>query len=124
MTERAAIIGASSNRAKFGNKAVRAYSEAGYEVYPVNPNEEVIEGLKVYPAVEDIPDELDVISIYLPPEIGMKVIDQVAKKGAKAIYLNPGAVSDELVMKAKNIGLNPITACSIRTIGKDPADFD
>lgn len=115
-----AIIGASNNPSKFGNKAVRAYLKQGYEVYPVNPEEETIEGLKCYRSVQDVPVELDRISVYLPPAVGLKVLDEIAAKGAKEVWLNPGADSDEVVGRAYELGLQPVVACSILGVGEHP----
>ena len=67
-----AIIGASANRNKFGNKSVRAHLKQGWEVYAVNPKGGEIEGLKVLPSVKDIPVKLDRVSLYLPPAAGLK----------------------------------------------------
>jgi predicted CoA-binding protein len=107
-----AIIGASADPNKFSNKSIRAHLAAGYDVFPVNPKEETIEGLKVYKSVLDIPVALDRISLYLPPQIGIKVLDDVAKKGCKEFWVNPGAESPELIEKAQSLGLEPIMACS------------
>ena len=60
------IIGASATKNKFSNKSIHAHLHAGYDVYPVNPKEEMIEGLKCYKSVADIPVALDRISLYLP----------------------------------------------------------
>lgn len=109
-----AIIGASSDPAKFGNKAVKIFISRGYQVYPVNPKDEIIEGLKVYKTILEVPEKkLDMISVYLPPPVGLKVIADIAKKGCKELWLNPGAESPELVEKAESLGLNVIQACSI-----------
>lgn len=115
-----AVVGASADPSKYGNKAVRAHRAAGYEVYPVNPSEREIEGLKCYPSVLEVPVPLDRVTVYLPPEIGMKVIDEIARKGTKELFLNPGSESDELVEKARALGLNAIVACSITHLGFDP----
>lgn len=108
-----AVIGASRDRAKWGNRSVRAHLAAGYEVYPVHPSEAEIEGLKTYRSVADIPAELDRVSLYLPPELGIGVLPEIAKKGCRELFLNPGSESEELVEKAKALGLKPILACSI-----------
>ena len=118
-----AIIGASNNPKKYGNKAVRAYASAGWEVFPVNPNEKEVEGLKCYPSVRDIPGKVDFASLYVPPNVGMKVIQEIAEKGIRKAYLNPGSESKELVEKAKELGIEPLLACSILAIGKKPDDF-
>ena len=118
-----AIVGASNNRDKFGNKAVRAYLQKGYTVYPVNPKEEKIEGLKVYKSVLDIPEIVDLASFYVPPQIGLGMIEEVAKKGIKEVFLNPGAESDELYEKAQKLGVTPIVACSIVAVGLSPGQL-
>ena len=111
-----AIVGASSDRSKYGNIAVHSYREAGYEVFPVHPKETQIEGLKVYKSVLEIPVPLDRISVYLPPAVGVKVLEEFARKGAKELFLNPGSESDELIEKAQSLGLAPIIACSITAL--------
>ncbi len=115
-----AIIGASNNRKKYSNKALRAYLLSGYKVYPVNPKEEIVEGIKSYKSILDIEDNIDRVTLYVPPQVGIKLMDDIAKKGTKELYINPGAESDELVEKAKKLGLNPILACSILAIGMNP----
>jgi predicted CoA-binding protein len=107
-----AIIGASADRSKFSNKSIHAHLRAGYDVYPVNPKEEAIEGLKCYKSVLDIPVALDRVSLYLPPQVGVRVLDDIAKKGCKELWVNPGAESTELIEKAQRLGLNAIFACS------------
>lgn len=118
-----AVIGASNDRKKYGNKALRAYSIIGFKVYPVNPTEEEIEGLKAYKSILDIPDEIDRATLYVSPKVGLKVIEDIAKKGVKELYLNPGSESDELVQKAEEMGLKPILACSILAVGMKPDNF-
>jgi predicted CoA-binding protein len=107
-----AIVGASADRSKFSNKSIHAHLHAGYEVYPVNPKEEAIEGLKCYKSVLDVPVALDRISLYLPPAVGLKVLDDIAKKGCKELWVNPGAENAELIEKVQALGLNAIFACS------------
>lgn len=107
-----AIIGASADRTKFSNKSIHAHLAAGYEVFPVHPKEETIEKLKVYRSVLDIPVALDRVSLYLPPAIGIKVLDDIAKKGCRELWINPGAESEELMAKAQQLKLPVIYACS------------
>src|SRR6476661_6224134 len=114
-----AVIGASSNRRKFGNKALRAFRQQGYTVIPINPNEAEVEGLKTYRSVLDVPGTIDMASFYVPPEIGEQVIGEVAQKGIAEVWLNPGAESDELIARAKALNIQPIVACSIVAIGEN-----
>lgn len=120
-----AILGASADRGKFGNKAVRAFASRGYDVYPVNPKAGQIEGLRAFPNLAAIPADvhLDRISVYLPPAVGLKVLPEIAARGCDELWLNPGSESDELVAAAEEKGLNVIQACSIVDIGFSPSQF-
>lgn len=119
-----AILGASQNRQKYGNKSVRAHVEQGYEVYPINPSAEEIEGLKAYPSLADLPVKtLDRISVYLPPAVGLSVLEDIAKLQPKEVWFNPGSESDEILDKAQALGLNVIMACSIVDLGVSPREF-
>jgi uncharacterized protein len=115
-----AVIGASNVKEKFGNKAVRAYLRQGWTVYPVNPTEAEIEGLKTFPSITDIPGPVDRATLYLPPAVGLGVLESIKTKGVQELYVNPGAESDELMAKAEALGLDPIWACSIVEIGERP----
>ena len=120
MSKVVAVIGASSNPKKFGNRAVRAFLRQGYTVLPINPNETVVEGLKTYASVLDVPGPIDMASFYVPPEIGERVIDEVARKGIAEVWLNPGAESDALIARARSLAIKPIVACSIVAVGQNP----
>jgi predicted CoA-binding protein len=120
MSKIVAIIGASRDRQKFGNRAVRAYSSAGYTVIPINPHESEVEGLKTYPSVIDVSGPIDMALFYVPPDVGERVIADVAAKQIPEVWLNPGAESDALIAKARTLNLRPIVACSIVGIGKNP----
>lgn len=116
-----AIIGASADRSKFGNKAVRAFLQQGWTVYPVNPKEQQIEELPVFKSITDIPVRPDWISVYLPPQILLKTLAAIATRGCDQLWLNPGTISAEVVAEAERLGLNVIPACSIVGIGISPA---
>src|SRR4029450_1281864 len=116
-----AIIGAGNDRRKFGNKAVRAYVKRGFEVYPVHPAESSVEGLTAYRSVLDVPlERIDRVSIYLPPAVGVKVLDEGARKSPGEVWLSPGADAPEVVARAKELGLPVVTGCSILNIGEQP----
>jgi uncharacterized protein len=119
-----AIVGASANRGKFGNKCVRAYSAAGYEVYPVNPRTPRIEGLKAYTSLADVPAaELDMISVYLQPSVCLQFLPELARKPAREVWFNPGAYDTATLEKARAFGINVIAGCSILHIGANPHEL-
>ena len=121
--KRVAIIGASSNRGKFGNKALRAFERRGYTVLAINPNEAEVEGHKTFPTVLDVPGEIDMATVYIPAEPGVTVMEQLAKKGVGEVWLNPGADDHEVLDRARQLGLNVIQACSIIGIGESPSRY-
>jgi len=118
-----AVIGASSDRNKFGNKALRAFRSEGYNVIPVNPNESEVEGLRTYASVLDVPGTIDMATVYVQPDVVMTLLDGFEKKGIGEIWVNPGAESDELMAEAHRRKLNMIYACSIVGIGRSPWQF-
>lgn len=123
MSKVVAVIGASRNRAKFGNKAFRALQHKGFTVIPVNPNESEIEGTKTVASVLDIPGEVDMVTVYVPPQVGVRVMDDVARKGTKELWLNPGADDPAVIDRARELGLEPIVACSIVGHGENPYEY-
>jgi predicted CoA-binding protein len=118
-----AVIGASSDRRKFGNKALRAFRDRGDTVIPINPKEPEVEGEKSYASVLDVPGPIDMATMYVAPAVGLKVVEEIARKGIAEVWFNPGADSPEVVERARALGLNPVVACSIVGIGRSPADF-
>jgi uncharacterized protein len=116
-----AVIGASNDRAKFGNKAVRAFQQQGYTVFPVNPKETEIEGLAAYKSICDVPGHLNIVSVYLPPPVLLKVLPDIAGKVCDELWLNPGTESDEVLAETERLGLRVIQACSIIAVGVSPA---
>jgi uncharacterized protein len=115
-----AVIGASSDRRKFGNRAFRAYREEGYTVIPINPNETSVEGVSTYPSVMEVPEKIDMATVYVPPEIGITLLEGFERKQIPEIWINPGAESDALITEARRRKLNVIEACSIVGIGRNP----
>lgn len=120
MIKSVAIVGASSDRRKFGNRAIRAFRAQGYQVFPIHPHAGEVEGLVAYPSVLDVPGPIDVISVYVPPDIGVRLLGEFAQKAAGEVWINPGAESDELLDAAHRLQLQVIVACSIMAIGENP----
>ncbi len=123
MARTVAVIGASSDRHKFGNKALRAFASQGYTVLAINPNETMVEGYRTYGSVLDVPGPIDMATVYVPPGIGLQVVGELAQKGVGEVWLNPGADADEVVTRARALGLTTIQACSILAIGESPGRY-
>ena len=117
------VIGASADPAKYGNKAVRAYKQQGYQVFPVNPKATQLEGLPVFPSISAVPVRPNLVSIYLPPAVLLKLLPEIAAKGCDELWLNPGTESPEMLADAERLGLNVIQACSIVGVGLSPSQL-
>jgi len=118
-----AIIGASADRHKFGNKALRAFRQQGYRVVPIHPTATEVEGEKAYASVLDYPEPIDEASVYVHADAGLVVLEEIARKGIPVVWLNPGADEPEVVVRARALGLNPRVACSILAIGDSPIRY-
>ena len=123
MAKTIAIIGASEARHKFGNKAVRAYRDAGWKVFPVNPHAAEIEGIKAYHRLADIPEPVDRVSVYLPPELSETLLDEIEQAKPEDVYFNPGSATPALIRAARGRGLVAHLSCSIVAIGSRPDAF-
>jgi predicted CoA-binding protein len=118
---RVMVIGASNNRAKYGNKAVRAYVRQRHEVFPVNPHEKLVEGLPAYASVSEVPGPIDRATLYIPPAAALPILGALAARGDVAeVFFNPGAETPELIAHARALGLNTEFGCSIIDIGERP----
>lgn len=113
------VIGASSNRAKYGNKVLRVYLQKQKTVYPVNPNEKVIEGLTSIDRIEHLPEDVKSISVITPPPITEQIVKQAIEHGIKNIWMQPGAESESAVAECEKNGINVIAngPCILVTLG-------
>lgn len=118
---RVMVVGASADRTKFGNKAVRAYLRQGHAVLPVNPRLDEVEGVRCFRDVAAVSGPIDRALLYVPADIGIGAVRELAARGDIAeLWVNPGAESDQLLAEAKRLGFDPIQACAIVDIGETP----
>jgi len=106
--KRFAVVGASQDREKYGNKVLRVYQQNKRDVVPVNPKAEEIEGLKSYPDLASIPGRIDGISIITPPTVTERVVKEAIQSGIQNIWMQPGAESAAVVKAAEESGANVI----------------
>jgi predicted CoA-binding protein len=114
-----AVVGASTNREKYGNKVLRVYQQNNRPVYPVNPKADEVEGLKAYPDLASLPETPHGISIITPPKVTEAVVEEAAKLGIANVWMQPGAESEAAIARAEELGLNVIAsgACALVVLG-------
>lgn len=115
-----AVIGASNDRSKFANKAVRAFQQTGHKVFPVHPAQTEVEGLPCFKNIRDVPERPNLVSVYLGPDRLIAVLPDIAARGCDELWLNPGTVSREVLARAKDLGLSTRELCSILEVGMSP----
>ncbi len=118
-----AVVGASRQRSKYGNKCVRAFRDRGYEVFPINPSADEVEGLPALASLADLPVEPDRISLYLPPDQTRELIPQLARFPAAQVWFNPGCADTEILAAAAAAGIDVHDGCSIVALGLSPAQY-
>jgi uncharacterized protein len=115
--KRIAVVGASDRREKWGNKIVRFLLERGHEVIPVNPGLDVVEGLKCYKTLEEIPRKgdgsppVDAIDLVVNPRIGIEVARSAASLHVPVIMAQPGAESADIAKHCRENGVDYVEAC-------------
>lgn len=103
-----AVVGASTNREKYGNKVLRAYQQNNKAVHPINPRAAEIEGLPAYPDLASLPEVPHGVSIITPPAITEQVVRQAVELGVKHIWMQPGAESASAVAYGRENGVNVV----------------
>lgn len=103
-----AVAGASQDRAKYGNKVLRAYLCRQRPVFPVHPMAEEIEGLAAYRDLASLPQPVHGLSIVTPPPVTERIIAEAARLGIKHVWMQPGAESERAVALAEQSGMNVI----------------
>jgi len=118
------VVGASSNREKYGNKVLRVYLQHHKKAYPVHPRETSVEGVATVPDVASLPDTVKSISIITPPAITEKIVEAAITKGIENIWMQPGAESDETIKQAEQHGINVIAhgPCILAELGFQETD--
>ncbi len=103
-----AVVGASTDRSKYGNKVLRCYQQHGRKVYPVNPKAPSVEGLPAYPSLSALPERVPAISVITPPAATEQVVRDAHAAGVKHVWMQPGAESDDAIRTAEALGMNVI----------------
>jgi predicted CoA-binding protein len=102
------VVGASTDREKYGNKVLRCYLQTGRRAIPVNPKAAEVEGIAAVPSVAELPDDVKSISVITPPSVTERVVEAAARRGIENVWMQPGAESQAAVELCQRNGINVI----------------
>ncbi len=117
-----AIIGASPKSSRYSNMAVRAYVKAGYNVFPVNPREKEINGIRCFQSLKEIKSRIDIVSMYVRGEIGRHYINEIISRGVPLVILNPGSEDDEIIRRLEEKNIEVRRECSLKVVREARGD--
>lgn len=114
-----AVVGASTDRSKYGNKVLRCYQQHGRAVTPVNPRADEVEGLPAFADLASIPETPAAVSVITPPSVTSSVLDEAARLGIAHVWLQPGAEDAAVLAHAAELGLDVIAGgpCLLVALG-------
>ena len=108
-----AVVGASTDRAKWGNRVYRDLRAGGYRVFAVNPTMTEVEGDPAWPTLSSLPERPDVVDFVTPPPETAKVVDEALSLGIRRLWFQPGAEDDAALDRAEAAGATVIQACAM-----------
>jgi len=103
-----AVVGASRDPEKYGYQVYKDLKEAGYRVYPVNPNADKILGNKCYPSLGDLPTKPDVVDVVVPPKVTEKIVKTCKKLGITKVWMQPGSESETAIKFCSENGIDVV----------------
>lgn len=114
-----AVVGASNDRSKYGNKVLRCYLQHGRRAIPVNPTAREVEGIAAVRDLASLPEPVHGASIVTPPEITERIVEEAASAGVKCLWMQPGAESERALHRAEELGLSVIAGgpCLLVSLG-------
>lgn len=114
-----AVCGASTDRAKYGNKVLRCYLQHGRPAVPINPHGGTVEGLRAYARLAEAPGPIHGVSIITPPAVTEGLVEEMGALGIRHVWMQPGAESPKAVARARELGMNVIAGgpCLLVVLG-------
>ena len=103
-----AVVGASRDSKKFGNKVYKDLVAKGYQTFPVNPHADTIEGQPCYPNLRALPEAVGGVVVVVPPAETEKVVHEAAEVGIRRIWMQQGAESDTAIRFCQENGMSVV----------------
>ena len=103
-----ALVGATSNKGKFGYKIFQVMRNNGLHVLPVNPGLQEIDDQTCYASLADLPEPVEAVNVVVPPKVALGILEECQRLNISKVWLQPGADTAEVVEKAKELGLQVV----------------
>lgn len=104
-----AVVGVSNNPDRYSYKIWKIMPNHDYNVFPVNPKYDEIEGQKIYKSLSDIEEKIDVVDIVVNPKLSYELLDEISDLGIEYVFFQPETYNDEVIEKAEKLGLKVLT---------------
>ena len=114
-----AIVGVSRGGQKFGNMAYRELKAKGYQLYPIHPSAETLEGDRAYPDFKSLPEKVGGVLVIVPPGQTEKVVREAAETGILRVWMQQGSESKAAIQFCKENGIAEVYGeCILMFAGK------
>lgn len=97
LQDKIAVVGASNDRAKYGNRVFRKLVDSGYRAFPINPNASAVEGQTCYRTLKDLPEKVEAVVSVVPPAATEQIVREADEVGIHYIWMQPGAESSRAI---------------------------
>lgn len=109
-----AVVGASTNPEKYGNRIFRTLRSAGYTVYGVNAGGGEIDGQTLYPSLAALPQKPQVVDLVVPPPVTEQVVQECAALDLTRVWMQPGSESEAAIRYCHEHGIRVVHgACAM-----------
>lgn len=112
------VVGVTDDQKRFSHKIYKLLQGKGKRVFGINPRMERLDEDIIYPDIPSVSEPIDVCVMVVNPAIGVTYLDDIAAKGIKYLWLQPGTFDDTLIETAKSKGLEVVDACVLAEYGK------
>lgn len=103
-----AVVGATQNPSKFGNRIYKKLHGHGYEVTPINPVYDTVEGVTCLNSLKEMTDKPDCVSVVVGPKRSIQVVKDAVELGIKRLWFQPGTFDEEVLDLAESSGLDVV----------------
>jgi predicted CoA-binding protein len=114
-----AVVGASPDRDKYGNKVLRCYLQHGLPAVAVNPKQSSVEGVPSYPSLREVPATVRAASVVAPPAAALRIVEDAQARGIAHLWFQPGAEDAAATAAAARAGIAVIAGepCLLVALG-------